>query len=105
MEACKNGVPKHPEVRFVDFRFLSGMKRPTPRLLHSRNANSLLMRSDTGAYPMFRHVNLSLVAWAMPKYKRLAGHRTRASIFLETISRKTPYLFAHWRKSTVGAFA
>jgi hypothetical protein len=37
----------------------------------------------------FRHVNLSLVAWARRKYKRLAGHRTRASIFLETISRKT----------------
>ena len=56
-------------------------------------------------YPMFRHVNRSLVAWAMRKYKRLAGHRTRASIFLETISKKTPYLFAHWRKETVGAFA
>jgi RNA-directed DNA polymerase len=56
-------------------------------------------------YPMFRHVNRSLVAWAMRKYKRLAGHRTRASIFLETISKKTPYLFAHWRKGTVGAFA
>jgi RNA-directed DNA polymerase len=40
-------------------------------------------------YPMFRHVNRSLVAWAMRKYKRLAGHKTRASIFLETISRKT----------------
>ena len=56
-------------------------------------------------YPMFRHVNRSLVAWAMRKYKRLVGHRTRASIFLETISKKTPYLFAHWRKETVGAFA
>jgi RNA-directed DNA polymerase len=56
-------------------------------------------------YPMFRHVNRSLVAWAMRKYKRLAGHRTRASIFLETISKKTPYLFARWRKETVGAFA
>jgi len=56
-------------------------------------------------YPMFRHVNRSLVAWAMRKYKRLAGHKTQASIFLETVSRKTPHLFAHWRKGTVGAFA
>jgi RNA-directed DNA polymerase len=56
-------------------------------------------------YPVFRHVNRTLTAWAMRKYKRLAGHRTRASIFLETISRKTPRLFAHWRKGTVGAFA
>ncbi len=56
-------------------------------------------------YPMFRHVNRSLVAWAMRKYKRLAGHKTRASIFLETISKKTPGLFAHWQKGTIGAFA
>jgi RNA-directed DNA polymerase len=56
-------------------------------------------------YPMFRHVNRSLVAWAMRKYKRLAGHRTRASLLLETISRENPHLFAHWRKGTVGAFA
>ena len=56
-------------------------------------------------YPMFRHVNLSLVAWAMRKYKRLSGHRTRASLFLETVSEKNPHLFAHWRKGTVGGFA
>jgi RNA-directed DNA polymerase len=56
-------------------------------------------------YPMFRHVNLSLVAWAMRKYKRLSGHRTRASLFLETISEKNPHLFAHWRKGTIGGFA
>jgi RNA-directed DNA polymerase len=56
-------------------------------------------------YPMFRHVNRSLVAWAMRKYKRLAGHRTRASLLLETISKENPHLFAHWRKGTVGAFA
>jgi group II intron reverse transcriptase/maturase len=56
-------------------------------------------------YPVFRHVNRTLVAWAMRKYKRLSGHRTRASIFLETISRGNPHLFAHWRKGTIGAFA
>ena len=56
-------------------------------------------------YPVFRHVNRFLVAWAMRKYKRLSGHRTRAGIFLESISRKNPRLFAHWRKGTVGAFA
>src|SRR5215218_114421 len=43
-------------------------------------------------YPVFRHVNRTLVAWAMRKYKRLAGHRTRASTFLETISRENPRL-------------
>ena len=56
-------------------------------------------------YPMFRHVNRSLVAWAMRKYKRLAGHKTRAGIFLETVSKKTPGLFAHWQKGTIGGFA
>jgi group II intron reverse transcriptase/maturase len=56
-------------------------------------------------YPVFGHVNRSLVAWAMRKYKRLSGHKTRASVFLESISRKSPRLFAHWRKGTIGAFA
>jgi RNA-directed DNA polymerase len=37
-------------------------------------------------YPVFRHVNRTLVAWAMRKYKRLAGHRTRASASLESPS-------------------
>jgi hypothetical protein len=61
--------------------------------------------TPSALYPMFRHVNRSLVAWAMRKYKRLGGHKTRASIFLETISKKTPRLFVHWQKGTVGAFA
>ncbi len=58
--------------------------------------------SPSALYPVFRHVNRSLVAWAMRKYKRLAGHRTRASLFLETISKKNPRLFAHWQKGTIG---
>jgi RNA-directed DNA polymerase len=61
--------------------------------------------SPSALYPVFRHVNRSLVAWAMRKYKRLSGHRTRANVFLETISRKNPRLFAHWQKGTVGGFA
>ena len=56
-------------------------------------------------YPLFRYVNNTLTAWAMRKYKRFGGHKTRACIFLETISKKNPRLFAHWRKSTIGAFA
>jgi RNA-directed DNA polymerase len=56
-------------------------------------------------YPVFRHVNRTLVAWAMRKYKRFGGHRTRASLFLESISGKNPRLFAHWRKGTTGRFA
>lgn len=56
-------------------------------------------------YPVFRHVNRTLVAWAMRKYKRLAGHKTRAAVFLESISQKNPRLFVHWQNGTVGAFA
>ncbi len=56
-------------------------------------------------YPVFRHVNRTLVAWAMRKYKRLAGHKTRATVLLESISQKNPRLFVHWKKGAVGAFA
>ena len=56
-------------------------------------------------YPVFRHFNRTLVAWAMRKYRRLKGHKTRASLFLETIAKKQPHLFVHWQRGTVGAFA
>jgi RNA-directed DNA polymerase len=56
-------------------------------------------------YPVFRHFNKTLVAWAMRKYKRFKGHKVRASLFLEDISEKRPQLFAHWKRGMVGAFA
>lgn len=56
-------------------------------------------------YPVFRHFNKTLVAWAMRKYKRFKGHKTRASLFLEDISRQRPQLFVHWKRGMVGAFA
>jgi len=56
-------------------------------------------------YPVFRHFNKTLVAWAMRKYKRLKGHKIRASRFLEQIAQKEPHLFVHWQKGMVGAFA
>jgi RNA-directed DNA polymerase len=46
-----------------------------------------------------------LVAWAMRKFKRLKGHKTRASLLLERIAEKQPHLFIHWQQGTVGAFA
>ena len=55
--------------------------------------------------PVFRHFNNTLVAWAMRKYKRLKGHKTRASLFLEKVAEKQPRLFVHWRNGTVGSFA
>jgi RNA-directed DNA polymerase len=56
-------------------------------------------------YPLFRHINNTLVAWAMKKYKRFHGSKTRAGLFIEEISRKCPKLFAHWKLGMVGAFA
>jgi hypothetical protein len=56
-------------------------------------------------YPVFRHFNKTLVAWAMRKYRRLKGHKTRASLFLEKVAEKQPHLFVHWKNGTVGAFA
>ena len=48
-------------------------------------------------YPVFRHLNETLVRWAMRKYKRLRRHRTRARRFIADVARRQPGLFAHWR--------
>jgi len=48
-------------------------------------------------YPSFCHLNGTLVRWAMGKYKRLRGHRRRASHWLGRIADREPNLFAHWR--------
>lgn len=56
-------------------------------------------------YPVLRHFNRTLVAWAMRKYRRLKGHKTRAGLFIEGISKRQPNLFVHWQRGMVGAFA
>ena len=56
-------------------------------------------------YPMARHFNLTLVAWAMKKYRRLHNRKTKAGIFVERTARKQPELFAHWQLGMFGAFA
>lgn len=48
-------------------------------------------------YPVFRHLNETLVRWAMRKYKRLRRHRARARRFIADVARRQPGLFAHWR--------
>ena len=48
-------------------------------------------------YPVFRHLNETLVRWAMRKYKRLRRHRSRARRFIADVTRRQPGLFAHWR--------
>jgi RNA-directed DNA polymerase len=56
-------------------------------------------------YPVLRHFNKTLVAWAQRKYLRLQRHRTRAGQFIENISKRQPDLFVHWKRGMVGAFA
>jgi RNA-directed DNA polymerase len=56
-------------------------------------------------YPVLRHFNRTLVAWAMKKFKRLKGHPIRASHFLKSLAAKCPYLFVHWQRGMVGDFA
>jgi RNA-directed DNA polymerase len=99
--------------------------RETTRRLNYRNRTDLCLRdisrllnpvlrgwvdyygrfSPSAMYPVFRHVNKTLVAWAMRKYRRLKRHKTRASLFLETVAEEQPHLFVHWQNGTVGAFA
>jgi RNA-directed DNA polymerase len=48
-------------------------------------------------YPVFRHLNDTLVRWAMRKYKRLRRRPGRARRFIADVARRQPNLFAHWR--------
>ena len=54
---------------------------------------------------MLRHVNLTLVGWAMRKFKRFQGRKVGAARFLEKLVRTRPALFEHWRIGMIGAFA
>lgn len=56
-------------------------------------------------HPMLRNVNKKLVTWAMRKYKRLQGRKTRAICFLEGVAQECPKLFAHWKIGMVRSFA
>lgn len=56
-------------------------------------------------YPVLRHFDKTLAAWAMRKYKRLKGHKTRACRFIENIAKRQPDLFVHWRKGLAAGLA
>jgi RNA-directed DNA polymerase len=60
---------------------------------------------DHALYPVLRHFNKTLVAWAMRKYRRLKGHKTRASLFLQGTAERHPHMFVHWQRGMAGAFA
>ena len=54
---------------------------------------------------LLRYVNQTLLAWVMRKFKRFNGHKTRASRFLQRLSRQSPGLLVHWRPGETGMFA
>ena len=54
--------------------------------------------------PVLRHINLSLMAWAIRKYKKIGG-KTQASVFMRNIADYKPELFAHWKRGMKGVFA
>jgi RNA-directed DNA polymerase len=55
--------------------------------------------------PVLKHFDNTLVAWAMRKYKRLKGHKTQACRFIESIAKRQPDLFVHWRKGMTTGLA
>ena len=55
--------------------------------------------------PMLRYVNLTLLRWAMRKFKRFKAHKIRASHFLQRLARDQMSLFVHWRIGMTGTFA
>jgi RNA-directed DNA polymerase len=56
-------------------------------------------------YPVWRHFNMTLIAWARGKYKSLRRRKTKAGLFIERIAMQQPSLFVHWKEGMVGAFA
>ena len=55
--------------------------------------------------PVLRHFNLTLIAWAKHKFRKLKGHKTRAWRFVEKIAKARPELFVHWQRGMPGGFA
>lgn len=56
-------------------------------------------------YRLVRHINKTLVRWAMRKFKHLRGRKTKAMRVLQRIANQRPGMFAHWRQGMLGAFA
>jgi RNA-directed DNA polymerase len=61
--------------------------------------------APSALYPLLRHVNQTLVAWAMRKFKRFKDHQVRASQFLQRLAAERRALFVHWDIGMTGVFA
>ena len=61
--------------------------------------------APSALYPLLRHVNQTLVVWAMRKFKRFKDHKVRASEFLQKLAKEHRALFVHWDIGMTGVFA
>ena len=48
-------------------------------------------------YPSLRNIERFLIRWAMRKYKRLRGHKQKATKWLGSVRKREPNLFVHWK--------
>ena len=86
----------------TDLSLLDIAKKFSPILRGWLNYYGGYRRSEM--YSVLRHFNLTLVAWAMAKFKRFRRRKTEASRWLMKISERDPCLFAHWQMGMVGSF-
>jgi RNA-directed DNA polymerase len=74
---------------------LSGLAEDiNPQVRGWINYYGLFYRSEL--YPVARRIDEHLVRWAMQKFKRLRGKRSRAWDWLDAVRLRQPRLFAHW---------
>jgi len=55
----------------------------------------------TALHRVLRHLNRRLVRWAQRKYERFRTHEGRAWLWLKSVARTQPELFAHWQAGIV----
>src|SRR5215469_1897293 len=61
--------------------------------------------TPSALYPLFRYVNVTLLAWAQRKFKRFKAHKVRARVFLWKLAQTRADLFVHWQRGMIGGFA
>lgn len=61
--------------------------------------------TKTAMMPVARHLNQTLVYWAMKKYRHLHRHKVKAGRYMENTAKINRHLFAHWRIGWIGGFA
>jgi len=61
--------------------------------------------TPSALYPLFRYVNVMLLAWTQRKFNRFKAHKVRARVFLWKLAQTRADLFVHWQRGMIGGFA